>query len=101
MDLKDITLTEEDFKLLDKALEFFPEKATINNLMEAMVVAFMSKNPEEAKRRLDDKRKKNLSNPEEDMLREDIRILQGKLLLLKRYLMQQGAMKEAEDILKK
>lgn len=99
MDIKDITLTQDDFKLLDKALDFLPQKAFVSDLMSAMVAIVASKTPDDAHKRLGDIRKK--SNPDDDMLKDDIRILQGKLLLLKRYLMQQGAMQEAEDILKK
>jgi len=55
--------------------------------------------PEEAQRKMDQQRKK--SEHEKEMLTEDAKILQGKLLMLKRYLMENKLMDEVNGALGK
>lgn len=102
IDIKNLDLTKKDFDMLIEGLEHLPHKSDagemIGDLMTAMLTNKDNKNDvEKMKREREEKYKKKKEQDHE--LIEDIRILQGKLLTLKRYLKQEGALKEAEDII--
>lgn len=103
MEIKNLELTERDFQLLIDALDCLPEKGATGELMSSLFIGMMSKDkidtPEykEYERKKEADRKK--AEREKENLKEDIRILQGKLLLFKRFLIQQDALKQVDDIL--
>jgi hypothetical protein len=104
MEIKDLQLTEADFNMLVEALDALPEKGAMGELMGDMVdmITADRKNSLEQnmlKEKLERKRTKSKRDNEVRM--EDIRVLQGKLIQLKRFLLQEGAMKQANDILNK
>lgn len=103
MNIKDLELTEQDFKMLVDGLDVLPEKGAAGELMGAMFEGLLGdKNPEAMERY---KREQAAKRKEHDRLKEslkeDIRILQGKLLMFKRWLIQNDALKQVDDIFNK
>ena len=101
MDIKNLELTEGDFKMLVEGLDALPERGMSGELMGMMLEGMLrDKNPEamekikrerEAKKRAEEKAK--------EALKDDIRILQGKLLMFKRYLIEIDGLKQVNDII--
>lgn len=104
MEIKNLELSERDFQLLVEALDCLPEKNQGAEIMTELFVGMMKKDGENERfdeferKRATDKLKKER---EKEALKEDIRILQGKLLMFKRFLIQQDALKQVDDILNK
>src|SRR5687767_4633863 len=103
MDIKKLELTERDFQLLVEGLDTLPNKDVAGELMEGLMIGMLKKDGGDnaqisdfEKKRLAEKLKKDR---EKENLKEDIRILQGKLLMFKRFLIQQDALKQVDDIL--
>lgn len=101
MDIKDLELTEQDFQLLVDGLDALPEKGLAGEMMGELLAGMLTKDNPEAmekhKREQDAKRKK--AESAKLQMKEDVRILQGKLLMLKRWLLQEGALKQAHEII--
>lgn len=102
MDIKDILsvgLTAEDFETLLEGLEAIPDKGFGHGMMVTMVglAAGASKRPEEFKndtmRRLRELEKKGKARA------DDLVILKSKLILLKRLLLSNDALRQANEIL--
>lgn len=98
--LQQLHLSEYDFKLLIDGLEALPDRGMTGQLISTIMRGMMAKNKEEEERlkrefskKLDFEKKEKLS------MIEDIKILQGKLLSLKRYLKEQGALDETANII--
>jgi hypothetical protein len=100
MDVKTLDLTERDFQLLVEALDYLPEKGSTGDLLSNMI-GHMLINDEDKRAEFDAKMKAEQlkRQKERDALKEDIRILQGKLLLFKRYLIEQDALRQTREIL--
>lgn len=101
--LKHLNLTEKDFQLIIDGLDHLPNKNDAGEIMSDFFVGVFDKHSppdkiiEKIKR---DKEVRDRSRKrEKDILKEDIKILQGKLLMLKRHLIEQGALNEAHNIL--
>lgn len=102
MGIKNLELTEKDFQMLVDGLDALPEKGVSGEIFESLMVGLMKKDGDT--KELSDFEKKRLAERakkerEKEALREDIKILQGKLLMFKRYLIQQDALKQVDDIL--
>lgn len=99
--IKNLNLTEKDFKMLVDGLDALPHTGRTGEvLMDIMTSTILSgKIGEEAKRKMDQERQKEAAKKE--MLIEDAKILQGKLLMLKRYLTENALMNDVNDALKK
>ena len=94
--LKYLNLTEQDFKMLVDGLDALPDKDVARNIMQTLMeIMITNKNPDKIFEKFDRKMEKS---PEKILQREDIKILQGKLLLLKRYLIETNALNEAQNI---
>lgn len=100
-ELKHLNLTEKDFDLLVEGLDSLPEKGMAGELMGDLLGAMLSKDDSEGKNKFQLEREKKQREKEirQREMKEDIKILQGKLLMLKRYLSQQGALNETYDII--
>lgn len=99
--IKQLNLTEKDFQLLVDGLDALPEKGAAGSMMVDLIGAAMLKDedrPEfERKRKAEsEKRERERKN-----MMDDIRILQGKLLILKRHLITENLMSEVNDSLSK
>lgn len=102
MDIKNLELTEQDFQMLVDGLDALPDKGMAGEMMGDIMMGLIADkgNPEAMDKIKKERDLKNLKIKQiRDSKMEDIRILQGKLIQLKRYLLQQGALKQANDIL--
>lgn len=100
MRIKDLELTEQDFKMLVEGLDALPEKGAAGEMMGALLESMIGdKNPEGMEKyKRDQTAKRKSEDMAKEYLRENIRILQGKLLTFKRWLIQQNALKQVDDI---
>ena len=103
MTLKDLQLSSRDFDLIKEALQGSIEShegssSIANHLIDMLLkdapLEFRSK----IKREFEDKMKKERESRKDK--EEEIMILQGKLLMLKRHLYQENALDEINQILK-
>jgi hypothetical protein len=99
--LENLDLTEKDFDLLVQGLDALPEKGAAGEIMVGLLGAMMSKGDDEAKMKFESDREKERKQKEGErlLLTEDIRILQGKLLMLKRYFMENKLLGDAREII--
>src|SRR5450631_4113804 len=98
-ELENLNLTEEDFTLLQEALEHMPSKDLAGKLMFNMIEHMVGEKTPEA---IEQRKAKMISDERKEQAKkqqvvEDVRVLQGKLIQLKRYLLGQGALKQAND----
>lgn len=99
--LQQLNLTEKDFDLLIEGLDVLPEKGLSGELMGDLLGAMLSKDDPDGKNKFlieRDKRRKEKEDHKKSLI-EDIKILQGKLLMLKRYFMEQGALSDTYEII--
>lgn len=102
MDLKNLDLTEKDFQLLIDGLDELPNKGQAGEMMVDLFAGVLSKDSDPEKysdferKRMAERAKKER---EKEAMKEDIKILQGKLLMFKRYLIQQDALKQVGEML--
>lgn len=103
MDIKNLELTEQDFQLLIDGLDALPEKGLAGDIVGELLIGMVCKDDPAAMDKLKWERetKRRLAEIKRTQQIDEIRILQGKLLMLKRWLLQQGALKQANDILEK
>lgn len=102
--LKQISLTEEDFKLIGKALEVLPSADNMSSALAEVAVGRISKDMDGfAKEKIDAEWKKFKATEElkREAEKEEIKILQGKLILLKRALIENNLLGKVNDILNK
>ena len=103
--LEDIKLTEKDFELLVEGLEVLPNKDVAGEMMGELLLSALKPDKKEGEgysefmvkreqEKLESKKKKEL-------LIEDVRILQGKLLQLKRFLHANNLLSKVHEILEK
>ncbi len=99
--IKGLNLTEKDFKMLVDGLDALPHAGRTGEVLFDLMSETVLKGimPEEAKRKIDQQKKK--MEHDKEMLTEDAKILQGKLLMLKRYLMENKLMEEVNGALGK
>jgi hypothetical protein len=99
--LKHLNLSEKDFSLIIDGLDYLPEKSAMGGFMGDLLGTMFMKDDPDAKRKMEIDRKLRMEKEkhDKDMMKEDIKILQGKLLMLKRYLMETGALNDTMDIL--
>lgn len=100
-DIKNLNLTDKDFKMLVDGLDALPHTGRSAEMLFDILTSTVldGKIPDEAKRKMENDRRKAAS--EKEMLIEEAKILQGKLLMLKRYLNENKLMKEVNDVLTK
>src|SRR3990172_749187 len=94
--LKHLNLTENDFQLIIDGLDALPDKNQEGGMMGDLLLGILSKDdPEmESKMKADrHKRQKEAADKRREMA-EEIKILQGKLLMLKRFLVENDALKK-------
>jgi hypothetical protein len=103
MDLRNLQLTERDFQLLVDGLDTLPNKDFAGDIMEGLMMGMLKKDGGDNTKLSDFEKKRQAEKlkkeRDKEMLKEDIKILQGKLLMFKRFLIQQDALKQVDDIL--
>lgn len=100
--IKTINLTEKDFQLMVDGLDALPNRDAAGEMMGDLMFGLLSKGDDtsgmsDAKREIDNQKAKR--KRERELLTEDVRILQGKLLMLKRYLIENNLMEQAAELL--
>ena len=103
MDIKNLELTERDFKMLVDGLDALLSKDVAGDMMGLLLEGIVGKGEENnpafiemrSKREMEAKKKATAK----EVLIEEIKILQGKLLMFKRYLIQIDALKQVEDLI--
>lgn len=99
-ELSDFNLTEKDFQLLVDGLDVLPSRGASGKLLVDMLGSMMI--DDDAKRSEFEKKRKAVEDREEStrkLLIEDIRILQEKLLTIKRYMQDRSLFKEVDGII--
>lgn len=98
--LKHLNLSERDFELIIDGLEELPNKGAVGEMMGDLLLGVISKDDTEAHNKFKHDRDERLRKvkKEQALVKEDIKILQGKLLMLKRYLIEQDAFNQSVDI---
>ncbi len=104
MDIKNLELTESDFDLLIEGLDSIPSKGAVGELMGGLLEAMMGdkidkENPKYIEMQFRKEREKLAQKRVEDARKDDLHILKGKLAMLKRWLITQGAIKQTQDII--
>lgn len=101
MDIKDLELSEGDFNLLIKALDFLPESGLAGEMMASLITGMLPTD-RNARSNMEAKEKARQRNREADkeFLKEECRILQGRLLVIRRKFLQEGALRQTGEILK-
>lgn len=102
MDIRNLELTENDFRLLIDGLDTLPEKGMAGEMIGMLFEGLLTdKNPEAvAKLKAEREDKKRFEENAKQALREEIKILQGKLLMFKRYLIEIDALKQVNELLR-
>lgn len=100
MELGDIQLTEADFNLLIEGLTALPEKGEAGIMMGGLVGHLMAGNDPKTQRAVEAtvKKHEDAHKAKKAALEEEIILLKSKLVLLKRYLITNGALKTANKI---
>lgn len=100
-EIEKLNFSEADFKLLNEGLEFLPSKDLSGELMIGILSSIMAKDDPDAKAKMDYDRKQERIKSEraKALMIEEIRILQGKILMLQRFLRTNGLLKEAHSYL--
>jgi len=101
MNLQDLQLTEQDFDLIVSGLDELPNKGQAGEFMVSLFTGIIAKDDPEAKAKLEAehaKRRLKEDQQKKQML-EDVALLKGKLIMLKRLLVTNGALKQVDDII--
>lgn len=100
MNLEDIHLTEEDFNMMIEAIEYLPEKGQMGLMMASLTGKLMAGNDPRAQAAVEKTIKKHEDELEakKKSRAEDLAILKSKLILLKRFLITNGALAAAQKI---
>lgn len=101
MDLQDIQLTEADFDMLIDGLDALPEKGGVGRMLAELTGAMLAGNDPRMKKAVDETLNKDQreKSAKKKQLSEDITLLKSKLIMLKRYLITNGALKTTNKIL--
>lgn len=100
-ELKSLNLSEKDFKLIIDGLDALPDKSLAGEMLGELFTGMLMKDGDPKKDEMDKLRlaRQAKKETEKELLKEEIRILQGKLLTLKRFLMQQNALETTVNII--
>ena len=98
--IKLLNLTDADFKLMVDGLDALPERGAAGEMMGELLIGMLSKGDEEKERQMklerDDRRRK--AEKDKESIRENVKILRGKLLILKRYLQENNALAQTYEV---
>jgi hypothetical protein len=95
-----LNLTTKDFDLMVEGLDELPNKGIAGEMIGTMLTSMLLKDDENREKEL--KKRELEAKKKEDakaFLKEEIKILQGKLLMLKRYMQENKLLSETYDIL--
>lgn len=98
--LKHLNLTDKDFEMIVQGLEQLPHKNDTAEIMGELLISAFAKDDAHADK-MKSERENRMRKMQDDkkQIIEDVRILQGKLLMLKRYLLENNLLSQANDII--
>ena len=104
MEIKDLELSESDFELLVEGLDALPEKGAMGDVMGAIFEGLLGdkldrQSPAYIEMQQKKEREARLKKQKQDSRKDEVAVLKGKIILLKRWLITQGAVKQTNDIL--
>lgn len=101
MNLQEIQLTEADFNLLIDGLDALPEKGAAGLMMGSLIGSLLAGNDPRMQASVDKtvKRQEDAHAAKKKAIEEEITLLKSKLILLKRYLITNGALRTTNKIL--
>lgn len=100
-DIKRLNLTEKDFQLLMEGLENLPHKHVGAELLTDLLIGAVAKTDEDRQafaKKQEIVQQKKIA--ERQLLKEDVAVLLGKLIQLKRYLIENNLMDQVTEYLK-
>jgi hypothetical protein len=99
--IKMLNLTEQDFQLLVDGLDALPEKGMAGDFLGDMLTSMFTKDDPEAKEKAMKERQAERAKKEaaKNEMKENIKILQGKLLMLKRHFQENNILSQAYEVL--
>lgn len=99
--LKHLNLTEQDFQMIVDGLEQLPHRNDMGEMMGELLVGVFAKDGDESAVKMKSEREQRMKKAQDakKQIIEDVRVLQGKLIMLKRYLIEQNALSQATDII--
>lgn len=101
-ELKNVNLTEKDFDLMVEALDNLPNANAAGDLFGLLLTSLVTHDDPEAKIKIQAERERTKKEAEyqKKILTEEVRLLQGKLIAVKRFMRENRLMKEVNDLLK-
>lgn len=98
--IKNLELTESDFDMIVEGLDELPNKGAAGEIMidlmeHALVSEEMKLSPEWQEKKEKEELEKKEEQKAKEQQKEDIKILQGKLLMLKRFLIEESLLNDA------
>jgi len=104
MEIKDLELTESDFDLLVEGLDTLPEKGAMGEVMGVLFDGLLGdkldrQSPAYIEMQQKKEKESRIKKQKADARKDEIAILKGKMILLKRWLITQGAVKQTNDII--
>lgn len=101
MNLQDLQLTEQDFDLIVSGLDELPNKGQAGEFMFSIFSGLIAKDDPEAKAKIEAENAKRRIKEEQQkrQMLEEVALLKGKLIMLKRLLVTNGALKQVDDII--
>lgn len=99
--IKLLNLTDDDFKLLVDGLDALPNTGLAGEMMGDILASMLIKDDDPAKKKvlLEREEAKRKKKAQQDIMIENIKILQGKLLMLKRYMQENKLLADTYDII--
>lgn len=98
MDLKNLELTIKDFDLIVKSLEAFPDKDRAEMILMELTGQAVLGDASKERFKSEFAQKRAKADRERVVILEEVRILQGKLLMLKRYMEKNNFLAELDDL---
>lgn len=102
-EIQNLNLSESDFKMINDGLESLPSRDLAGDVMMSILgAAFLKDDPAEKQKFLDERKSEEAKKKrEKELLIEEVRILQGKMLMLQRFLRMNGLLDDAKGIIHK
>jgi len=99
-ELKNVNLTEKDFDLMVEALDYLPNAKIATDLIGMLITSVIDDPEAKTKMQAEREQKRKKTEYEKKLLTEEVRLLQGKLIAVKRFMRENRLMKEVNDLLK-
>lgn len=96
--LQNLALTEKDFDMMVEGLEELPNKGAAGDmLVDLFSSAMLDDGPEKDKFKKEREAENKKAERKKELVKENVRVLQGKLITMKRLLIDNKLMEQAND----